>query len=68
MNALKKYVGWVMILLIVSSCKTEPEPITIHETTPYIIDIPFAFPTKLNIPEDNPMTVEGVELGRLFVL
>ncbi|MCK9291715.1 MAG: cytochrome c peroxidase [Bacteroidales bacterium] len=64
MNALKKYVGWVMILLIVSSCKTEPEPITIHETTPYIIDIPFAFPTKLNIPEDNPMTVEGVELGR----
>jgi cytochrome c peroxidase len=28
------------------------------------MDIPFGFPTKLNIPEDNPMTVEGIELGR----
>ena len=36
----------------------------LHETTTYIIDIPFGFPTKLNIPEYNPMTVEGVELGR----
>jgi cytochrome c peroxidase len=32
--------------------------------TPYEIKIPKGFPTDLNIPEDNPMTVEGVKLGR----
>ncbi len=44
-----------------SENKPEPEP---YEPVPYKIDIPFGFPTKLNIPDDNPMTVEGVELGR----
>ncbi len=53
------------LLLIVSSCKKndDPEPKK-HQATPYEIDVPFGFPTKMNIPEDNPMTVEGVELGR----
>lgn len=32
--------------------------------TPYEINIPRYFPTLMNIPADNPMTVEGVELGR----
>ena len=32
--------------------------------TPYEIKIPKGFPTDLNIPDDNPMTVEGVKLGR----
>jgi cytochrome c peroxidase len=31
--------------------------------TPYSINVPF-FPDSLNIPSDNPMTVEGIELGR----
>jgi len=38
-----------------------PEP---NKPTPYKIDIPKGFPTNLNIPEDNPMTEEGVKLGR----
>ena len=38
-----------------------PEP---YQPTPYTIDIPKGFPTNLNIPNDNPMTVEGVALGR----
>ena len=38
-----------------------PEP---YHPTPYEFVIPKGFPTKLNIPQDNPMTVEGVELGR----
>lgn len=37
---------------------------TPYEPTPYEIQIPFGFPTILNIPDDNPMTVEGIELGR----
>ncbi len=49
-----------------SSCNHQDDitlvPVT--KTTPYEIEIPFGFPTKLNIPEDNPMTVEGIELGR----
>ena len=34
------------------------------EPTPYTIEVPNGWPTILNIPEDNPMTVEGIELGR----
>ena len=30
---------------------------------PYVVDVPDGFPI-LEIPEDNPMTLEGVELGR----
>jgi len=44
-------------------CKKDIDPEK-YTPTPYIIDIPFGFPTKLNIPDDNPMTVEGVKLGR----
>ena len=36
----------------------------VFKPTPFDLQIPFGFPTKLNIPEDNPMTVEGIELGR----
>jgi cytochrome c peroxidase len=32
-------------------------------TTPYIVSIPAGFPS-LPVPLDNPLTVEGVELGR----
>ncbi len=40
------------------------KPVEPYQPTPYTIDIPKGFPTRLNIPKDNPMTVEGVELGR----
>ena len=33
-------------------------------TTPYQFPNIFWFPTKMNIPSDNPTTVEGVRLGR----
>ena len=57
-----------MIRLIISllligtlfSCKKDQVG---YEPTPYTLDIPSHFPTMI-IPEDNPMTVEGVELGR----
>jgi cytochrome c peroxidase len=34
------------------------------QTRAYDFEIPYGFPTDLNIPADNPMTVEGVALGR----
>ena len=54
----------VGFLFVSCTKKEEPELVPVHEATPYEIEIPFGFPTNLNIPEDNPMTVEGVELGR----
>ncbi len=57
-----------LILLIIWSCSTdnsEDLPTTsTFKTTPYIIPEAEYFPKNLNIPADNPMTLEGVELGR----
>lgn len=33
--------------------------------TPYTLEIPPFFP-PMDIPEDNPLTVEGIELGRML--
>ncbi len=59
--------GLAMTLLIIfSSCnkETTPEPPTeVYDPTPYELIIPQGFPT-MPIPEDNLMTVEGIELGR----
>jgi cytochrome c peroxidase len=49
------------LLLCGNSCQPPERP---FRATPYTIEIPKFFPTILNIPADNPMTVEGVELGR----
>jgi cytochrome c peroxidase len=48
-------------LLYFSSCKPD-EPV--YNPTSYKITVPKYFPTRMNIPSDNPMTVEGIELGR----
>ena len=47
------------VIFLLASCK-KPE----FKATPYEIQIPQYFPTQLNIPADNPMTVEGVALGK----
>jgi cytochrome c peroxidase len=57
---------WVMLVMILfmAGCKkTQPET-PAHSPTPYPFTIPRFFPTELNIPDDNSMTVEGVALGR----
>ena len=51
----------LLLALICAACRERVVP-----PTPYDIQIPKGFPTLLNIPADNPMTVEGVELGRLL--
>lgn len=64
------YATFVLICLIaflITSCKKDPQIPDDNDTfhvTPYTIAIPKYFPTDLNIPTDNPLTVEGVELGR----
>lgn len=48
--------------LLLVSCKGPVEDV--WEPTPYDLKIPKFFPTNLNIPANNPLTVEGVELGK----
>lgn len=62
-NKLSVIVFFLILVLFLALCKKEKvDPV--YQPTPYQIHIPQFFPTKLNIPPDNPMTVEGVELGR----
>jgi cytochrome c peroxidase len=52
--------------LLLGSCNDQDEIVLtpVQKTTPFEIKIPAGFPTKMNIPADNTMTVEGIELGR----
>ena len=52
------------LLLLTTSCKKNPPDSSHFQPTPYTIAIPRFFPNELNILSDNPMTVEGVALGR----
>ncbi len=54
-----------IIFIFFTSCNKENISIPDnYKPTPYVINIPKYFPNQLNIPEDNPMTIEGVRLGR----
>lgn len=56
-----KYLFFIFVALVASlSCKKDSVAYT---PTPYTLDIPSHFP-DMDIPADNPMTVEGVALGR----
>jgi cytochrome c peroxidase len=62
-------ISWLFLISVIGlyfiSCKKEETSNTnIAHTTPYIFPSPKYFPTEMNIPADNPTTVEGVRLGR----
>lgn len=62
---MKKLILVIFSLLLLSiSCNKQAVKQQSYNPTPFKIKIPFGFPDKLNIPADNPMTVEGVKLGR----
>ena len=57
----------IVLFIFITSCnkdKVSNYNNTGFHATPYQIKIPKYFPTLLNIPADNPMTVEGIRLGR----
>lgn len=60
----KKWEAGVLVfatlLAILAACKKDQVG---YNVTPYQLDIPSHFPA-MEIPDDNPMTVEGVALGR----
>lgn len=60
--------GIIVIICFLIACnrREDADMIPVHQAVPYDFVVPPGFPTVLNIPEDNPITEEGVELGRLL--
>lgn len=55
-------------MLVLVGCRKDPS-IQTGDTTPYTFDYPeriSKYLPPMPVPEDNPMTVEGVELGRML--
>ncbi len=55
--------GLLGVVLIVNACKKDPNPDEFGGGTPYPLVTPIGLP-KMTIPANNPLTVEGVALGR----
>ncbi len=53
----------VTMMLVISACKHDTDVVPPPAATPYNLVIPQFFP-PMDIPADNPLTVEGIELGR----
>jgi len=54
-----------VFIIFINACKKETPLVgNTFAPTPYEIKIPLYFPTQIYIPSDNPMTVEGIKLGR----
>lgn len=58
----------LIFIIFFLSCKKKSEPVVIKNTeafnpTPYELNLPKGFP-QMPLPADNPLTVEGVELGK----
>ncbi len=55
----------LVVYCIVSSCNKNKEQVELdYKLTPFTPSYPSYFPQLTNIPENNPLTVEGIELGR----
>ncbi len=51
-----------LLFFVLISCKKE-ETTEVHKTTPFTFILPPGFPQP-NLPSDNPLTEEGIALGR----
>lgn len=56
-------IGAIFFTLFIQSCGKHDPYLDNYSATPYELKIPEGFPDMI-IPDDNPMTVEGVALGR----
>ena len=52
----------LFIGILLAGCHPTPEES--QQATPYELPTPLFFPAKNNIPVDNPMTEEGIALGK----
>lgn len=61
---LKIFLVFISISFVLLGCNKEDDDVVVVKPTPYIFPIPSGFPNNPHIPADNPMTVEGIKLGR----
>lgn len=52
-----------ILIGVMHACKKDDEEYTPAATSPYALAVPNGFPAPI-IPASNPLTVEGIELGR----
>lgn len=60
----KPVIFYSALLWLFASCSDKEQES--YKPTPYQLEIPKFFPTRLNIPADNPLTEEGIMLGRFL--
>lgn len=58
-----RHLGLFPLLILIFALSCRKDATSDFAPTPYKLDIPSHFP-QMQIPSDNPLTVEGVELGR----
>ena len=61
---MKTHFCFFFALFVIALTACRPSHEDTYTPTPYELPQPLFFPTKNNIPADNPMTVEGVALGK----
>ena len=64
---MKKIILFYIIInfVFISACEqNEPEMVPVLDPTPYVLKIG-DFPTP-DLPADNPLTIAGVQLGRML--
>ncbi|TNF32198.1 MAG: cytochrome-c peroxidase [Deltaproteobacteria bacterium] len=54
---------FIELLVTLTICACSSDKVSLYEPTPYYLNIPTNYPT-MDIPENNQMTYEGIELGR----
>lgn len=54
---------WLLPLVVMACRKNEELPQPVYSPIPYEMDLPNHFP-EMVVPEDNPLTEQGVNLGR----
>jgi len=52
----------LLLLIVLQGCHKDSKQV--YKPTPYVLPIPKYFPTDLNVTAGNPLTVEGIALGR----
>jgi cytochrome c peroxidase len=65
---MKTIIFIIGVLMLANSCRKDPS-VDVADTTPYVVEYPeriSKYIPPMSIPADNPMTVEGVELGRML--
>ncbi|MEH0158464.1 cytochrome c peroxidase [Limibacter armeniacum] len=63
-TVLTRQLPFILSILLIYGCKDTPSPISEPSNKPLSLELPPQFGNGYVLPENNPLTVKGVELGR----